>query len=98
MLKEGVSASNATYNIIANAWANDGDADRIGMYDEKGNFVDSHRLLLLLLKYMKEYKLAQRRLYKEKIMDRMDAENRRAQREEAEREYESQFSDMPDLE
>lgn len=36
--------------------ANDGDADRIGMYDEKGNFVDSHRLLLLLLKYMKEYK------------------------------------------
>ena len=47
---------------------------------------------------MKEYKLAERRLYKEKIMDRMDAENRRAQREEAEREYESQFSDMPDLE
>ena len=36
--------------------ANDGDADRIGMYDEKGNFVDSHRLLLLLLKYMKEFK------------------------------------------
>lgn len=36
--------------------ANDGDADRIGMYDENGNFVDSHRLLLLLLKYMKEYK------------------------------------------
>ena len=36
--------------------ANDGDADRIGMYDENGNFVDSHRLLLLLLKYKKEYK------------------------------------------
>ena len=36
--------------------ANDGDADRIGMYDENGDFVDSHRLLLLLLKYMKEYK------------------------------------------
>ena len=36
--------------------ANDGDADRIGMYDENGNFVDSHRLLLLLLKYMKEYR------------------------------------------
>ena len=26
--------------------ANDGDADRIGMYDEDGVFVDSHRLLL----------------------------------------------------
>jgi len=36
--------------------ANDGDADRIGMYDEKGNFVDSHHILLLLLYYMKEYK------------------------------------------
>ncbi len=36
--------------------ANDGDADRIGMYDEKGNFVDSHHILLLLLYYLKEYK------------------------------------------
>jgi len=37
-------------------FANDGDADRIGMYDEDGKFVDSHHLLLLLLMYMKEYK------------------------------------------
>lgn len=36
--------------------ANDGDADRIGMYDEFGKFVDSHHLLLLLLYYMYEYK------------------------------------------
>ncbi|MCB0685403.1 MAG: phosphoglucomutase/phosphomannomutase family protein [Saprospiraceae bacterium] len=36
--------------------ANDGDADRIGMYDEDGVFVDSHRILLLLLKYLVEYK------------------------------------------
>ncbi len=36
--------------------ANDGDADRIGMYDEDGVFVDSHRLLLLLLKYLVEFK------------------------------------------
>lgn len=36
--------------------ANDGDADRIGMYDGDGNFVDSHHLLLLLLKYMVEEK------------------------------------------
>jgi phosphomannomutase len=36
--------------------ANDGDADRIGMYDEDGHFVDSHHILLLLLLYMHEYK------------------------------------------
>ncbi len=36
--------------------ANDGDADRIGMYDEDGNFVDSHHLLLLLLLYMVKHK------------------------------------------
>ncbi len=36
--------------------ANDGDADRIGMYDQDGNFVDSHHILLLLLHYMKEFK------------------------------------------
>lgn len=36
--------------------ANDGDADRLGMYDEDGNFVDAHHLLLLLLMYMVEYK------------------------------------------
>lgn len=32
--------------------ATDGDADRIGMYDENGEFVDSHHLLLLLLYYL----------------------------------------------
>ncbi len=36
--------------------ANDGDADRIGLYDEEGEFVDSHHILLLLLLYMHEYK------------------------------------------
>ena len=36
--------------------ANDGDADRIGMYDENGDFVDSHHLLLLLLYYMYKHK------------------------------------------
>ena len=36
--------------------ANDGDADRIGMYDSEGNFVDSHHILLLLLLYMAHYK------------------------------------------
>jgi phosphomannomutase len=36
--------------------ANDGDADRIGLFDEDGNFVDSHHILLLLLLYMHQYK------------------------------------------
>jgi phosphomannomutase len=34
--------------------ANDGDADRIGMVDENGNFVSSHRILALLVKYLYE--------------------------------------------
>ncbi len=36
--------------------ATDGDADRIGAVDEKGNFVDSHRIFALLLKYLVEQK------------------------------------------
>lgn len=36
--------------------ATDGDADRIGLYDGKGNFVDSHHLILLLIKYLVEQK------------------------------------------
>lgn len=36
--------------------ANDGDEDRIGMYDEQGNFVDSHHIILLLIHYLHKYK------------------------------------------
>lgn len=36
--------------------ANDGDADRIGMYDGEGNFVDSHHIILLLIHYLYKYK------------------------------------------
>jgi phosphomannomutase len=36
--------------------ATDGDADRIAMYDEDGNYVDSHHILLLLIYYFKKYK------------------------------------------
>jgi phosphomannomutase len=36
--------------------ATDGDADRIGAFDEKGTFVDSHRIFALLLKYFIEEK------------------------------------------
>jgi phosphomannomutase len=36
--------------------ANDGDADRIGMYDEDGTFVSSHQILLLIVHYLFKYK------------------------------------------
>ncbi len=36
--------------------ATDGDADRLGAVDEEGNFVDSHRIFMLLLKYLYEDK------------------------------------------
>ncbi|MFN4915580.1 MAG: hypothetical protein ACK5FT_09700 [Sphingomonadales bacterium] len=36
--------------------ATDGDADRIGFFDEKGRFVDSHHLILLLINYLTDYK------------------------------------------
>lgn len=37
-------------------FANDGDADRIGMYDGNGDFVDSHHIILLLIHYLCNYK------------------------------------------
>jgi len=36
--------------------ANDGDADRIALFDENGTFVDSHRILSLLVKYLHKEK------------------------------------------
>ncbi|HTR80334.1 MAG TPA: phosphoglucomutase/phosphomannomutase family protein [Bacteroidota bacterium] len=41
------------YNI---GIATDGDADRVGAIDEKGAFVDSHRIFAILLKYLVERK------------------------------------------
>lgn len=38
------------------AVATDGDADRIGLFDSKGDFVDAHHIILLLIKYLKEEK------------------------------------------
>jgi phosphomannomutase len=43
-------------NSLLAGLANDGDADRIGMYDNKGNFVDSHHIILLLIHYLHHYK------------------------------------------
>jgi phosphomannomutase len=36
--------------------ATDGDADRLGAVDEDGNFVDSHKVFMLLMKYLYEDK------------------------------------------
>lgn len=36
--------------------ANDGDADRIALYDEDGKYIDSHHILLLLIHYLHKYK------------------------------------------
>jgi phosphomannomutase len=36
--------------------ATDGDADRIGLYDSEGKFVDSHHIILLLIHYLVNYK------------------------------------------
>lgn len=45
-----------TNGTIACGLATDGDADRIGLYDSKGNFVDSHHIILLLIHYLVKYK------------------------------------------
>jgi len=42
--------------IIDCALATDGDADRIGLYNGKGEFIDSHHIILLLLHYLVKYK------------------------------------------
>jgi phosphomannomutase len=43
-------------NKIECALATDGDADRLGLFDGKGNFVDSHHIILLLIHYLCKYK------------------------------------------
>jgi phosphomannomutase len=42
--------------IIDCGLATDGDADRIGLYDSDGNFIDSNHIILLLIKYLHEQK------------------------------------------
>ncbi len=41
---------------LAAGLATDGDADRIGMFDELGAFVDSHKILALLVRFLYEEK------------------------------------------
>jgi phosphomannomutase len=50
---EELSATVADTDCAAGL-ANDGDADRIGMVDEHGDYVSSHRILALLVKYLHE--------------------------------------------
>ncbi len=39
--------------------ATDGDADRVGLVDEDGYFVDSHKIFMIILKYLVDYKKMQ---------------------------------------
>lgn len=41
---------------ISSGLAVDGDADRIGLYNGKGEFIDSHHIILLLIHYLVKYK------------------------------------------
>lgn len=41
---------------IDSGLATDGDADRVGLYNSKGEFVDSHHIILLLVEYLHKYK------------------------------------------
>lgn len=43
-------------NKISIGLATDGDADRLGLFDSNGNFVDSHHIILLLIHYLCKYK------------------------------------------
>lgn len=54
-LKELSMLIKASKNINCGL-ATDGDADRIGLYDSKGDFVDSNHIILLLIKYLVEQK------------------------------------------
>ncbi len=43
-------------NKIDCGLAVDGDADRIAMYDSKGNYIDSHHIILIIIHYLSAYK------------------------------------------
>lgn len=45
-----------THKKIDCALVTDGDADRIGLYDGNGEFIDSHHIILLLIHYLVEYR------------------------------------------
>ncbi|MEZ5015993.1 MAG: hypothetical protein R2800_03010 [Flavipsychrobacter sp.] len=51
-----LSKTIATTPELKMGLATDGDADRIGLFDEDGNFVDAHHIILLLIHYLHKYK------------------------------------------
>jgi len=55
-LKEFEDIIKLSEGEIASGLVTDSDADRIGLYDQDGNFVDSHHILLLLIHYMYKVK------------------------------------------
>jgi phosphomannomutase len=55
-LKEFEDVIKLSEGEIAAGLVTDGDADRIGLYDQDGNFVDSHHILLLLIHYLYKVK------------------------------------------
>jgi phosphomannomutase len=55
-LKEFEDIIKLSEGEIASGLVTDGDADRIGLYDQDGNFVDSHHILLLLIHYLHKVK------------------------------------------
>jgi len=55
-LKEFEEIIKLSEGEIASGLVTDGDADRIGLYDQDGNFVDSHHILLLLIHYLYKVK------------------------------------------
>uniref|UniRef100_K3X0E9 peptidylprolyl isomerase n=1 Tax=Globisporangium ultimum (strain ATCC 200006 / CBS 805.95 / DAOM BR144) TaxID=431595 RepID=K3X0E9_GLOUD len=59
---------------------------------------DLKRCQALLAKYTAKYKEAEKKLYKEKIFDRMEAKNRALQHQEKKKALEEEFDDMPALE
>jgi phosphomannomutase len=52
----GLSETMAKTPELKFGFANDGDADRIALYDEDGTYVDSHHIILLLIHYLNKYK------------------------------------------
>lgn len=51
-----LSETIANSSELKYGFANDGDADRIALYDEDGKYVDSHHIILLLIHYLHKYK------------------------------------------
>lgn len=46
----------ANDNTLDIGLANDGDADRIGLYNKEGHFIDAHHIILLLIHILHKYK------------------------------------------